>query len=231
MLDAIQQRVLGCLLEKEATVPDSYPLTESTLLSACNQKSNRDPEMSLSLVEVQRACSELMHAGWVTRIEAPPSRTIRWRHQFESQLGLDRPKTAVLTELLLRGPQAPGALKPRVKRLGFDGDAGQILAVLEALAARAVPLVEQLPRRPRERDQRWTHLLGPGANAAVSSTVSSTHETTEMSMDASNAPQSGSTNPSLEERVTKLEVELAKLRAEYEERMRVLHEQLFPSGN
>lgn len=161
VLDPIAQRVLGVLVEKELTVPDSYPLTENSLLSGANQKSNRDPEMSLSSDDICAALDLLREGGWASRVESPGARTRKWRHHFESQLGVSDEERAVLVELLVRGPQAPGALKPRVKRLGFDGTPERITTVLEGLAGRTEPLVERHARRPRERDARWGHLLGP----------------------------------------------------------------------
>lgn len=174
MLDSISQRILGVLVEKELTVPESYPLTENSLLSGANQKSNRDPEMSLGSEEVRASLDRLRLAGWVSRVESPGARTRKWRHHFESQLTCSDFERAILVELLLRGPQAPGALKPRIRRLGIDADAPAILDQLEGLANRAKPLVAVQPRRPRERDARWAHLLGPSdetANAARDDTA------------------------------------------------------------
>src|SRR5262245_8587078 len=118
-LDRTQQRILGVLIEKELSVPESYPLTENSLLLGCNQKSNREPEMSLEGFEVAGALMAMQLAGWVAKVEG--SRTAHYRHRVEQQLGVDLHEKAVLAELLLRGPQAPGALKPRVQRMGFEG--------------------------------------------------------------------------------------------------------------
>jgi uncharacterized protein YceH (UPF0502 family) len=149
------------LIEKETTVPDAYPLTLAALVAGCNQKSNRDPQMEVAEYEVEGALRSLMDKGWVTRQEREGGRTHRYAHAARDQLGLERLDLAILSELLCRGPQAPGALKPRVARMVPVASAEQIEERLRALAARPVPFVELLPRQPRERDARWRHRLGP----------------------------------------------------------------------
>ncbi|MFK7742737.1 MAG: DUF480 domain-containing protein [Planctomycetota bacterium] len=164
-LDRTEARIVGALIEKARTVPDTYPLSENALLAACNQKSNRDPVMDLQLFEVKGACMALHQREILARIEGG-SRVVKFRHKLDEKLGLGDHAIAVLCELLVRGPQAPGALKPRVARLGFHGTPAQIEDVLRELASQAPPLVAQQPKRPRERDHRWAHLLGPGGVAA-----------------------------------------------------------------
>jgi uncharacterized protein YceH (UPF0502 family) len=206
MLDPIQQRILGVLIEKEATVPDSYPLTDNSLLIGCNQKNNRDPEMGLEQQELEGPLRALQRDGWVSRIEQLTGyRTIRWRHHVESQLNLDRRATAVLCELLLRGPQAPGALKPRVARLGFEATPEAIEAVLADLAKREPPLVEQMPLQPRERDRRWTHLLGP--RPATAATLAEPRAPASIAAPAA---------ANLGDRVAALEAEVTALRQRLE---------------
>lgn len=158
-LDQTQQRILGVLLEKQRTVPDTYPMTEKSLITGCNQSSNRDPVMSLRSFEVAGALMSLHGSDIVLRIEGS-SRAVKYRHKLDEILGIGESQLVVLAELLLRGPQAPGALKPRVARLGLDATGGEIEAVLHELANISPALVAQEPRRPRERDHRWRHLLG-----------------------------------------------------------------------
>jgi uncharacterized protein YceH (UPF0502 family) len=163
-LEPTEQRILGVLIEKELAVPDSYPLTENALLGGCNQKSNRDPVLVLEDFQLSGALASMLEKRILLRVSVSGSRTIRFKHQCDEVLGLNGREKAVLAELLLRGPQAPGALKPRVARMGMAATPAEILVVLEGLRARADgALVEQQPRRPRERDQRWTHLLGADA--------------------------------------------------------------------
>jgi uncharacterized protein YceH (UPF0502 family) len=162
MLDRTEQRIVGVLIEKERTVPDTYPLSENALVDGCNQKNNRDPVLELQPFQVAGALMSLQEKGWVARVDGV-SRVTKWKHRFGERLGLGDAEIAIFAELLLRGPQAPGALKPRVARLGFAGEPAQIESVLQKLAGRPQPLVEQLPLGPRERDRRWRHLVGDGS--------------------------------------------------------------------
>ncbi|MBI5850762.1 MAG: DUF480 domain-containing protein [Planctomycetes bacterium] len=204
MIDAILQRIVGVLVEKELTVPDSYPLTENSLLVGCNQKSNRDPEMAVTATDLHPALLALREDGWIVRVEGG-GRVVRYRHKVMERLNIDKAQMIVMVELLLRGPQAPGALKPRIARMGLDLEPTQIEGVLAALAAhQPVPLVERLPRRPRERDHRFGHLLGPRPE----STHGDPDDGDEPASPAVAAPRSGD---ALEERVARLESELAEL--------------------
>ncbi len=164
-LDRTEARIVGVLIEKQRTVPDTYPMTENALVTGCNQKNNRDPVMDLEPFEVAGACMSLHQREVIARVEGG-GRATKFRHKLDELLGVGDDALAVLCELLVRGPQAPGALKPRVARLGFHGTPAQIEDVLRDLAARPQPLVTLQPKRPRERDARWAHLLGPGGEAA-----------------------------------------------------------------
>ena len=168
-LDQIEQRILGVLLEKQRTVPDTYPMTENALVTGCNQSSNRDPVMSLQAFEIAGALMALHGNDIVLRVEGG-SRAVKYRHRIDEILGVSEEQLAVLAELLLRGPQAPGALKPRVARMGFHATAEQVQQALQALASCSPALVSQEPRRPRERDHRWRHLLGDHSDEAPEST-------------------------------------------------------------
>jgi len=163
-LDPTEARIVGVLIEKQRTVPDTYPMTENALVTGCNQKNNRDPVMDLEPFEVAGACMALHQREVIARVEGG-GRAAKFRHKLDELLGLGDDALAVLCELLVRGPQAPGALKPRVARLGFHGTPAQIEDVLRDLAARPRPLVALQQKRPRERDARWAHLLAPGEEA------------------------------------------------------------------
>ncbi|MBX3463106.1 MAG: DUF480 domain-containing protein [Planctomycetes bacterium] len=163
-LDRTGQRIVGVLIEKQLAVPDSYPLSENALVDGCNQKSNRDPAMELASFQVAGALMALQEAGWVARVEGG-GRVARFRHRLTEELGVDAGDLAVLAELLLRGPQAPGALKPRVARMGLAASPEAIEQRLRGLAARTPPLVELLPLGPRERDARWRQCLGDGSES------------------------------------------------------------------
>jgi uncharacterized protein YceH (UPF0502 family) len=162
-LDRTERRIVGSLLEKEMTVPDAYPLTINSLLLACNQSSNRDPEMHLQEFEVTGAVRALMQKGWVAEMELSGARTRRYAHLAREQLGVDDVDLAILAELLLRGPQSPQELKTRASRMKPVATPEDVERRLQALAARPVPYVRFLGRRPGVRVPRWEHLLGkPG---------------------------------------------------------------------
>lgn len=162
VLDPIEQRVIGSLLEKERTVPDTYPMTLNGLRTACNQTSGRDPVMALGEREVQVALDAL-RAARLTRVLHPShgARQPKYRQVLAEVLHLDDAERAVITLLLLRGAQTPGELRSRSDRLHAFADLGEVEAALHALAGRDAPLVAELERRPGQKEQRWIHLLGP----------------------------------------------------------------------
>jgi uncharacterized protein YceH (UPF0502 family) len=160
-LDSLEQRIIGALIEKQYTVPDTYPLTLQALVAACNQKNNRDPQLTVEDYEVEGALRALMDRDWIVRLEREGSRAMRYAHQAKEQLGVEKHELALLSELLCRGPQAPGALKTRAGRMAHVPGAGEVAARLAAMAARPIPYVQELPKRPREQACRWRHCLGP----------------------------------------------------------------------
>lgn len=172
-LDRTEQRIVGVLIEKQFSVPDSYPLSENALVDGCNQKNNRDPITELVAFQVAGAIMSLQEKGMVARVDGG-GRVPKFRHKLAEELRLGNHELAVFAELLLRGPQAPGALKSRVARMGYHGTPEEIEALLQQLAQRSPPMVAQLPLGPRERDRRWRHLLGVGADEAPGEPASAT---------------------------------------------------------
>ena len=161
VLDAAEQRILGSLMEKQVTVPASYPLSLNALRTACNQSSSRDPVTDYDEQEVERVARGLKDRGLVRIVWADTGRrTLRYHQTLTETLELAEDERAVLTVLLLRGPQAPGELRARTERQFAFTDRQQVEEVLERLAGRPQPLVSQLERRPGDRDRRWRHLLG-----------------------------------------------------------------------
>ncbi|MEZ5963621.1 MAG: DUF480 domain-containing protein [Planctomycetota bacterium] len=159
-LDRTEQRIVGVLIEKELAVPETYPMTLNSLVLGCNQKSNRDPISDLEEFQVEGALTSLCLKDWCGRREG--SRAIKYVHRTDERLGVGRTEKAILAELLLRGPQTPTELRTRVARMGVHLEGAAIADALDAMSQRADGgLVELLPRRPRERDARWRHLLGP----------------------------------------------------------------------
>lgn len=168
ILTAEEQRVLGCLLEKEITVPDTYPLTLNALRSACNQKNSREPVVEYDERTVQDALRSLKERAWVrvTWLDYG-KRTLKYAQSVVPALGLADDERALLTLLLLRGPQSAGELKTRAERLRPFADRAAVETCLAAMAAREEPLVIQLERKPGQQDARWLHLLGePPVGAA-----------------------------------------------------------------
>jgi hypothetical protein len=153
-LDAVETRVLGSLAEKQMATPEYYPLTLNALVAACNQKSNREPVMELNDDDVQRALDRLQAEKLVCKVMG--GRAVRWEHNLDSTLQLNRPSKAMLTLLLLRGPQTVGELRARSDRLHAFDNIGDVEETLRRLD----PLVREIPRRPGQKESRWMHLLG-----------------------------------------------------------------------
>ncbi len=165
-LDAVEQRILGCLLEKQITVPTTYPLTLNALRAACNQTSSRDPVMDLDEHTIQTTARALRDRELLRIVWADTGRRILKYHQtLVEVLELAADERALVTVLLLRGPQTPGELKTRTERLHPFADRQDVEACLHRLAERANPLAGRLERRPGQQD-RWVHLLGPIPEAA-----------------------------------------------------------------
>jgi uncharacterized protein YceH (UPF0502 family) len=160
VLTAVEARVLGSLLEKERTVPATYPLTMKALLSACNQTSSRDPLMDLSETDVEAAIESLKAQKLVRKVlPSHGNRSVKYRQVAVETLTVDEAQRAVLTVMVLRGPQTPQELKTRTDRLHPFADAEAVEEVLTDMAGWGDPLVRLLPRRPGQRDARWAHLL------------------------------------------------------------------------
>ena len=166
-LDPIQLRVLGSLIEKEIATPENYPLSLNSLVNACNQKSSRDPVMTLSEEEVRQALHTLEDLTLVAPVH--DGRVPKYEHRIRTVLNLRRDETAALCLLMLRGPQTPGEIRSRADRLYTFDDLAAVQATLDRLAARnsgdedpakTGPLTVQLSRQPGSRESRYTHLLG-----------------------------------------------------------------------
>lgn len=195
-LDAAQVRVLGCLLEKQRTTPDQYPLSLNALRLACNQTTNRDPVVTYDERTVHEAAQALGRVGWARLASGAGSRAVKYRQLVTDALGLDREEAAVLTVLMLRGAQTPGELKQRTDRLHPFGGLTEVEEALRRLLARE--LVERVGRRPGQKEDRFRHLLGDDDADAEAASVTET------------ATAAGG---GLEQRVSALETEVAELRA------------------
>ena len=200
-LDSTELRVLGALLEKSQTTPDYYPMTVNALIAACNQKSNREPVTSMGETEVYEALSRLRQDVLVWNSEG--ARTERWQENLSERLKLKGPARALMTVMILRGPQTPGELRSRTGRMyPFDGLA-EIEEVLRELASLDEPLVAMLPRQVGKKEHRWAHLLGEEPPTVEGVTIDETSTT------AAPLPTTG--GPSLAQRVARLEERVAQL--------------------
>jgi uncharacterized protein YceH (UPF0502 family) len=230
-LSAPEIRVLGCLLEKQRTTPDAYPLSLNALRLACNQATNRDPVTEYDEAVIRDALHRLSRRRWARLASGAGSRAPKYRHLLDEALGLPDDELAVLCVLMLRGPQTPGELKQRTERLHPLADLSAVLDALERLIGR--DLAERLPRRPGQKEERYTHLLGddeaqatapaaPGApapadadfdDAPAQAAASAAASVPAAPSDASpvTAPAAG---PPPDPRVARLEDEVAALRAD-----------------
>lgn len=218
-LDAIEVRVLGALLEKEQTTPDLYPLTVNSLLTAANQRSNREPVTDYSVDDLEGALDRLRAEVLAWRTES--ARAERWAHCLDRRWQLDGPAKAVMTLLLLRGPQTPGELRTRGERLYAFASVEEVEATLQRLATVTDPLVHDLGRRPGQRETRWGHLVGEEVAAGEpgdgeEDEVSAAGESVASRSRVVSRPMVRSTPPpelvaSLPERVAALEVAVADL--------------------
>lgn len=171
-LDPDELRVLGALIEKQLTTPDYYPLTLNAIIAACNQKNNREPVVAYDEATVVRALERLRDRRLVAMVTTAGSRVPKYKHNFPETIGLDARDTAILCELMLRGPQTTAELRARGERLAPMADMAATQLALDELAQRpAGPLVVKLPRQPGQKEQRYAHLLGAPPSMDVAAPV------------------------------------------------------------
>jgi uncharacterized protein len=205
-LDVVEVRVLGALLEKEQTTPEVYPLTMSALLAACNQKTNRSPVTHLTETEVDEAVERLRQEAMVWRSEG--ARSERWQQNVGRRWALDPPRKAVMTLLLLRGPQTAGELHARSDRLHPFASLVELEETLRRMAAEDEPLVRELSRRPGQKENRWVYTVGEVAESGPEESLEAGAEGVE------GGAGGGGSRPGLAARVEALEAEVARLAAE-----------------
>jgi uncharacterized protein YceH (UPF0502 family) len=211
--DAVEIRVVGCLLEKQRATPAAYPLSLNALRLACNQATNRDPVVEYDEATVVEALRRTALRGWTRLASGAGSRARKYRHLLDEALDLDDPELSLLAVLMLRGAQTPGELKQRTERLHDFADLGAVQEALNRLVERGY--VERLARRPGQKEERYRHLLGgdelnTGQATAVSAEAGPAADA-EEDLAASAQPTSGGTVP---DRLERLERELAELRAQ-----------------
>jgi uncharacterized protein YceH (UPF0502 family) len=200
-LDDVEIRVLGCLVEKQRTTPDQYPLSLHALRLACNQATNRDPVVDYDEATIRAAIEKLSRRGWVRLASGPGSRVAKYRHLLDEALGRVPSQIALLAVLMLRGAQTPGELKARVERLYPYGTLEDVQRTLDELSEQE--LVARLPRRPGQSQDRYVQLMGgsPAEPAPVAAPAAT-----------------GPAPAGLEERVQRLETLVAELQRALAER-------------
>jgi hypothetical protein len=157
-VDAVEIRVLGCLIEKQRTTPDQYPLSLNALRLACNQTTNRDPVVEYDERMIKAALDRMAHREWTRFASGASSRALKYRHLLDQALGLSDAELALLAVLMLRGAQTPGELKQRTERLHRFDSPDELVQTLDGLAGRE--LVARLERRPGQKEERYVQLLG-----------------------------------------------------------------------
>jgi uncharacterized protein YceH (UPF0502 family) len=218
-LDSLEARVIGCLIEKQITTPDQYPLSLNALTNACNQKSNRDPVLDLDEATVQRTLDALSRKHFIIEKSGFGSRVPKYQHRFcNTEFGtlkFSEQELAIVVELLVRGPQTPGELRTRASRMASFGDVTDVETTLLNLSQRQDgPFVVRLARQPGRRDSQWAHLFG-----------TESPENIDTSPAEPSAPQAHATHAlSKDERIAQLEQEVQKLRADLEELTRIVLE-------
>jgi hypothetical protein len=219
--DAVEIRVVGCLIEKQRTTPDAYPLSLNALRLACNQSTNRDPVVAYEEATVAEALRRLALRGWTRLASGAGSRARKYRHLMPEALGVDDGELALLAVLMLRGPQTPGELKQRSERLHGFVDLAAVQATLDRLVERGY--VARHERRPGQKELRYEQLLGGFGEEEAPTAPSSTGEgDAEAGDETASAVTSASAGESAgdtglvpaEDRLTRLERELAALRSE-----------------
>ncbi|HMD41061.1 MAG TPA: YceH family protein [Candidatus Acidoferrum sp.] len=205
VLTDVEARVLGCLIEKEITTPEYYPLSLNALLHACNQKSNRDPMMNLEEDAVRRALRTLGEQ-FLVRSAGGDSRVPKYEHRLADSFNFTRPETAILCELLLRGPQTPGELRSRAERMHPFEDLSVVHTTLKHLMEREPPLVTLLPRQPGTKEPRYAHLLSGNVSGNVEAQDTHPIQGTKEQPAASNSVET--------DRIARLETEVSSLQNE-----------------
>jgi len=205
VLDAIELRVLGSLMEKSKTTPDYYPMTMNGLIAACNQKTSRNPVVQYDEETVALALNTLKKRGLISTATGGSIRGVKYKHNFAIVFPVIPAEVAIICLLILRGPQTPGELNTNSGRLHEFESIEEVQAVLEKLSSPAMPFLMQLPRRPGQKEARYAHLLGgiPEFNDEAEDT-------------------NGKHTGSLEVRVAKLENDLAELKDAFDKLMKQL---------
>jgi hypothetical protein len=206
LLSSIESRILGCLLEKERTTPENYPLSLNGLISACNQTTNRDPVTAYDEKTIESGISALREKKLVTVVFGSGSRVQKYRHNLPEHFDLSRPDIAVMCVLLLRGPQTAGELRSRTERLFHFATLQELETCLEGLARGDSPLIKLLPQQPGQKERRYVELFSAEPDGGWQSAAASFREP---------PPPSPDKLQSLEADLAALREELAELKSQF----------------
>jgi hypothetical protein len=217
LLTPSDARVLGSLLEKEATTPDYYPLSLNALVNACNQRSNREPVTNLDEDDVHLALRRLEDMGLAGRARGADGRVTKYEHWLGEAYNFTRAESALVCVLLLRGPQTPGELRGRTERLHSFAEIADVLAGLQKLSERTPSLVAVLPRQPGTKEARYTHLLCGPVEAIAAAPVASRQYSAPVPAYASAPAFAPSDDPAHESRIAQLEAVVARLESQLAE--------------
>jgi hypothetical protein len=198
LLNHAEARVLGSLIEKDITTPDYYPLSLNALINACNQKSNREPVLTLDEETVRLALRNLQEKKLAGPVSGADSRVTKYEHRLQEVFNFDRRETAILCVLLLRGPQTPGELRGRTERMHRFDDLSEVQSALQSLMQREPPIAKVLPRQPGTKEARYMHLFCGDVEPVEMAASSATAASSEIDL----------------ERIERLENEVASLRKE-----------------
>jgi len=207
LLTEVETRVLGSLVEKELTTPEYYPLSLNALVNACNQKSNRDPVMNLDEGAVREALRALDKKGLAGAADNMVSRVTKYEHRLQEAYNFTRHEIAILSELLLRGPQTPGELRSRADRMHKFDDLGIVQSTLQRLMKQEPPLVKVLPRQPGTKEARYAHLLSGDVEVLPPDSA--------VGVAVTNSANSGDRIARLENQVENLQSEIADLKQQF----------------
>jgi uncharacterized protein YceH (UPF0502 family) len=209
ILNEVETRVLGSLVEKDVTTPDYYPLSLNALVNACNQKNNRDPVMNLDEDTVQQALTTLQEKRLAGPTSSADSRVTKYEHRLQEAFNFTRGETAMLCVLLLRGPQTPGELRGRTERMHRFEDLTEVQSTLQRLMQRDPPLARFLARQPGTKEARYKHLLAGDVEAFTDVARAPTPASVPRS------PANSDRLSSLEDEVASLHREIAELREQF----------------
>jgi uncharacterized protein YceH (UPF0502 family) len=212
--DSVEIRVLGCLIEKQRTTPDVYPLSLNSLRLACNQATNRDPVVDYDEATVTEALRRLALRGWTRLASGASSRARKYRHLLDDVFGFDDAEISLVAVLMLRGVQTPGELKQRADRMRHFESLAEVHEALDRLIERGH--VERLERRPGQKEERYRQLLG-GEEVAEDASPAAASSAGAPASESSSVPAAGDGAGDGEDRVARLEAELRDLRSELED--------------